>query len=587
MLFPFKIIPEFWYHKERIVGEKGGQYLFRKKWILIVEAVCLITIVPLAVYTWFFHQNNRVQAINDLLEETTALTENYAIDFEVFLKQYVTSLKIINSMYGIDSLLSRNILKNIFMKISKTDAVFVDLRVLDEKGKTLNFCCTDNYKSDFKIYNSIIDYDNEKFVIGHMVTGKKTKNIFVSIRIKGNGRDSLYLRGVLDNLAVNKFLSRLKLKNITDIFIFDRTDHLITTSTCFGAPGTAIPLIKSKTFPTARLISNPKRTTEKGNFLFKGVTTIKDTSMKLGLIMSDAGFIKFMHRINRNIIIMVCLSVFFVLLAVLVLATYVTQVLYIADNTRKEYLDRVTSTEKLASIGKFATGVAHEINNPLAIINEKAGMLQDLFTFAEEYEEDKLLISIVFSIKSAVKRAGEITHHLLEFVRKMNISVELIDVENLVRETIVFVAKESKEKCIAIDIDVSDNVPEIITDRGILQQILLHLANNAIFAMKKGGNLSIKIHKNIREKGIVIIIQDTGCGISTQNQKKIFEPFFTTKPTGTGLGLSVTYGHVRELQGKIKVKSELNKGTTVILYLPDKIHSEKKKEQEKKKNICN
>ncbi len=586
MLFPFKIIPDFWYHKERIVGEKGGQYLFRKKWILIVQALCLITIVPLAVYTWFFYQDNRTQAINDLLEETTALTENSAVDFEVFLKQYVTSLKIINSMYGVESLLNRGILKKILKKISKTDDLFVDLSVINEKGKSLNSCCTDNFKSGFKRNNSTIDYDNKQFITGHMVTEKRTKKIFVSIRIKGNDKGRLYLRGILDPLAVNKFLSKLKLENITDIFIFDKTDHLITTSACFGAPGTTIPLIKSKIFPTARLISNPKKNTKGKDLLFKGVTTIKGTSMKLGLIMSNAGFIKFMHRIRRHIIIMVCLSVFFVLLAVLILSTYVVQVLYIADNTRKEYLDRVTSTEKLASIGKLATGVAHEINNPLAIINEKAGMLQDLFTFTEEYEEDKLLISIVFSIKSAVKRAGEITHHLLEFVRKMNISVERIDVENLVRETIALVVKDAEAQCISIDIDISDNVPEIITDRGILQQIILHLANNAIFAMKKGGNLSITIHKNIREQGIVIIIQDTGCGISTKNQKKIFEPFFTTKPTGTGLGLSVTYGHVRELQGKIKVKSEINKGTTFILYLPDRIHSEKQEGQEKKSAIC-
>jgi len=581
MFFPKKIIPEFWYHKERIVGEKGGQYLFRKKWILIVEAVCLITIVPLAVFTCLFYRENRTQAINDLLDETTALTENSAIDFEVFLKQYVLSLRIINSMYGVDSLLNRDVLENIFKKISKTDDIFLDLSVIDEKGETLNFCCTDKFRSDFKKSTSTIDFDNQKFMVGHMVTGKRTKNIFVTIRIKGDDKGKLYLRGIFDNSAVKKFLSRLKLQNITDIFIFDKTDHLITASTFFGAPGTKIPLIKSKIFPTARLMDNPKKNTEGKDFLFKGVTRIKGTSMKLGLIMSDASFIKFMHRIGSHIFIMVCLSVFFVLLAVLFLATYVVQVLYIADNTRKEYLDRVTSTEKLASIGKLATGVAHEINNPLAIINEKAGMLQDLFTFAEEYEEDKLLISIVFSIKSAVKRAGEITHHLLEFVRQLNISVELIDVENLVRETIAFVVKEAKEKCIAIDIDVSDNVLEIITDRGILQQILLHLANNAIFAMQKGGNLSIKIHKNIRKKGIVIIIQDTGCGISTKNQRKIFEPFFSTKPTGTGLGLSVTYGHVRELQGKINVKSEVNKGTSVFLYLPDKIHSEKQEEQEK------
>ncbi len=575
MLFPLKIIPEFWYHKERIIGERGQQYLFRKKWILIVQAVCLITIIPLAAFTWFFYQDNRTQAINDLLDETATLAEGSATSFEVSLKQHVMALGTITSMYGADDLLNRNLLKNIFKKLSENKGDFAELSLIDKNEKILNSCRSPAFKPDYEQFPPIKNYDHKKFVIGNITTGKNIKNIFIGIPIKKNNGRILYLRGILKASAVNAFLARLKLKNIIDIFIFDQSNHLITPSTVFGIPGTKIPLVKTNNSTVARLIDKPQSYKAESNVLFKGIAIVKDTSMKLGIIMSDAGFIKFMKRIHRHIIMMVCLSGFFVLLSVLILATYVVQVLYIADRTRKEYLDRVTSTEKLASIGKLATGVAHEINNPLAIINEKAGMLQDLFTFADEYQEDKLLISIVFSIKSAVKRAGEITHHLLEFVRKMNISVELLNVENLVRETIHFIVKEAKEKTITIDIDVSDNVPDIITDRGILQQIMLHLINNAIFAMKKGGNLTIRIHKNIREHGIVIIIQDTGCGISIKNQKKIFEPFFTTKPTGTGLGLSVTYGHVRELQGKIKVRSEINKGTSVILYLPEKIHSKK------------
>ncbi len=130
MLFPLKIVPESWYHKEHIVGEKGGLYLFRKKWILIVQAVSLIAIVPLVVFIWFFYQDNRIQAINDLLEETAILIEDSAIDFEIFLKQYVLSLRIVTSMYSVYDLLRRDVFRNIFIsiRIQKNDGRLLYLR---------------------------------------------------------------------------------------------------------------------------------------------------------------------------------------------------------------------------------------------------------------------------------------------------------------------------------------------------------------------------------------------------------------------------------------------------------------------------
>jgi signal transduction histidine kinase len=217
----------------------------------------------------------------------------------------------------------------------------------------------------------------------------------------------------------------------------------------------------------------------------------------------------------------------------------------------------------------LAAGVAHEINNPLAIINEKAGLLKDLFSLREEFAKDKNLIASVDSIISSVGRCGRITKRLLRFARHMEVNIQAFDLGEVIREVLGFVTKEAEYRSITVSIKVTDNIPHMKSDRGKLQQILLNLVNNAFAAMTDNGHLEITAEAKDKDY-VSITVADDGSGIPEEDLRRVFEPFFSTKTGkgGTGLGLSITYGLVQELGGEITVQSEVGEGTTFKIILP-------------------
>ena len=232
-------------------------------------------------------------------------------------------------------------------------------------------------------------------------------------------------------------------------------------------------------------------------------------------------------------------------------------------------LNEVGHTNRLVTIGKLAAGVAHEINNPLAVIDQKAGLIGDLLEFTDDFKhKEKFKVSLE-GIHSSVDRCKVITHRLLGFARKMDRVNEQIDINNLVKEVTRFLEKEALFSHILFIMDLQQDLPDIESDRGQLQQIFLNIISNSIDAIGKNGAINISTSLTEKEK-ILVVIKDNGPGIKPHVMEHIFDPFFTTKETGkgTGLGLSITYGLVKSLGGDIKVHSEVDKGATFYIYLP-------------------
>jgi two-component system NtrC family sensor kinase len=229
----------------------------------------------------------------------------------------------------------------------------------------------------------------------------------------------------------------------------------------------------------------------------------------------------------------------------------------------------VEYANKLASIGRLAAGVAHEINNPLAIINEKAGLIKDIFAFKPETRTDPRLASLVDAIIASVERCATITRRLLRFARHLEVSIQTIQLEELIREVLGFVGKEAEYRSIEVAVEVLDEIPAFESDRGKLQQIFLNIINNAFAAMEDGGRLEITLRR-ANEETVSVSFADTGRGIPAEDLKRVFEPFFTTKASkgGTGLGLSITYGLVQELGGAIQVESTVGRGTRFTIAIP-------------------
>jgi two-component system NtrC family sensor kinase len=248
--------------------------------------------------------------------------------------------------------------------------------------------------------------------------------------------------------------------------------------------------------------------------------------------------------------------------------TYLVSRIYSADKKRLDALHHAESANKLAAIGRLASGVAHEINNPLAIINEKNGLLTDILSAQDNDEQQQKLLGIASDVNSAVRRCGRITKRLLDFARHLEPSIERVNVKEIVENIISFYLKEAERQNIRIRMDFPDQIPELETDKGSLQQIFLNLIENAFDALKNGGELNITA--GVEDNYLKVIVADTGIGIPKDEHHKIFEPFYSSKSERwkTGLGLSITYGLIKEINADITVDSSVGKGAQFTLTLP-------------------
>ena len=237
---------------------------------------------------------------------------------------------------------------------------------------------------------------------------------------------------------------------------------------------------------------------------------------------------------------------------------------------RAEMAKQMVATERLAALGVLAAGVAHEINNPLAIIRESAGWMRQLL-------QKKELVEVAYKgdferalnkIEKGVERARKITHNLLGLVKKEGSALSEVDLKTLLEEAVGLIHRDSQNKGIEIILSPDSPSSVIWSDPYPLRQVLINLLTNAIHATGTGGKIILVLDDMGEEIGLTVA--DTGQGIPKENMEKIFEPFFSTKVPGegTGLGLFVSRGIIEKLGGTIRVESKLGQGSRFIIRLP-------------------
>ncbi len=224
----------------------------------------------------------------------------------------------------------------------------------------------------------------------------------------------------------------------------------------------------------------------------------------------------------------------------------------------------LVQAQKLASLGRLTSGVAHELNNPLNNISTSVQIL------VEELEDDDLEYKkeLLIGAEKEVERSKEIVKSLLEFARERSLTLKRTYFKNLVNNAIKRVKSQVPDN-ITFKVEVPDDIQATVGPLGI-ERVLINLIVNAVQAMKNGGDVTIKACKQESNSGFCFQVIDTGEGIPEEIITKIFDPFFTTKEVGkgTGLGLSIIYGIMEQHDGKIKVSSEQGKGTTFTCFLP-------------------
>jgi two-component system NtrC family sensor kinase len=239
---------------------------------------------------------------------------------------------------------------------------------------------------------------------------------------------------------------------------------------------------------------------------------------------------------------------------------------------QKSLLDaQLIQSQKMSAIGEMSSGIAHEINNPLAIIGQEVEWLRHLLGQLNARGVDGLgeCLDSMNEISRQVERCKEITHRLLSFARKMEPLRQRVDINKLIEDMTRLVEREAVHKGIRIVRNYQADLPQVNSDGPLLRQVVLNLLNNAVYAIQRDGTIVLAT-RLVSNDALEIEVTDDGCGIPQEHLDKIFDPFFTTKPPGegTGLGLSICHTIIERLGGYFSVNSEVNKGTSFTIRLP-------------------
>jgi signal transduction histidine kinase len=233
-----------------------------------------------------------------------------------------------------------------------------------------------------------------------------------------------------------------------------------------------------------------------------------------------------------------------------------------ANRQLRDTQQQLIQSERMAAVGKVAAQVAHEVNNPLAIIKTAVRIIRN------QSAPDTPTTGSLQMIEEEISRIARIIQELLEYSRPKTPVQEWVQVNAIIESLAPLLEHDCREKKIALKTILEPELPLVLISSDQLKQVVLNMVRNAEDAMPQGGDLVIRTAQQGRF--VELSIADTGCGISAEHREHIFDPFFTTKRRGrgVGLGLSVSYGIITAASGRIEVESEIGKGTTFRVKLP-------------------
>lgn len=552
-------------------------------------AMLTITLLPMAIISGINFVQYRQLLQKESYTNAQSSAESARATITAYLEKMEAAITVVLDSYTFEELTDQQQLDQIFRQLKEEHQGLVDIGVIGSDGIQTTYAGPYNLVG--KNYNDSIWFHKaltRKIYVSEVFTGfRNFPHFVVAASKKGatSSHDSWVIRASIDSETLDHFLASANTGALEDIFLINDSNKLQSSSRLHGS-----------VLEDFQLGNKPKQNgiliSAEGGYdgFYRAVSRIPHTPWLLVLdyqgYANRGDWLSFKRELILTLLS--CSLVFGCL--IIWLSSFIAGKIREADEMRDAMLSETEHNNKLASIGRLAAGVAHEINNPLAIIGEKAGLMQDLIEIDRDFHNREKFLNQLSSLQNAVGRARTITHRLLGFARRMETSLTLVHLNDIIKEVISFLEKEAAYHNIHIILQLQEGLPVIRADHGQLQQVLLNVVNNAIDAIHNAMgatdnavdaiNNEGEIHITSRcedNKTVMIAISDTGPGMSAETMKNIFEPFFTTKGNaekkGTGLGLSITYGIVQKLGGKIEVSSEVGVGTTFIITFP--VYSER------------
>ncbi len=544
--------------------------VLKKKITILMILVTIIPLLTMASLNYYQYQANMKR---EVLTPIRLMMHKSVHSFDLLLEERLSTVRSIAASHSFEFLSNDANLNRLYRIFKKEFGGFVDLGVIDNNGNQVAYAGPyDLLGKDYSEQSWFHEANVKGFYISDVFMGYRDfPHIAIAVQQFNKDGQAWFLRATLDTKIFDRIIAAMNVEPESDAFLVNSNGTIQTHSKFYGNILDQLTLpIQTRSY--GLLMRETEDPLGKGKILI-AISSLTTADYLLVVIKSQSVLLKSWYALQSEMLLILIAGSVLIVLAVIKISDFLVNQLKDADERREFAIRELEHTHKLSSIGRLAAGVAHEINNPMAIVDQKAGLLKDLIEIDGKISEKDKFLKITDSIINSVDRCKTITHRLLGFARRMEVHFENLDVNHVLTEVLGFLEKEALYRKIIIDLQLSPTLPPIASDKGQLQQVLLNIVTNSFAAVPDGGTISIT-SQQIDSERISVTIGDNGCGMPPETLSHIFEPFFSTKKgSGTGLGLSITYGIIKKLGGDIKVDSKVDEGTTFTVFL--KIHQQK------------
>ena len=547
---------------------------------IVLASMILLPFIPFILVLGIGYYYFTTSLESSTVSSMERIVEDHRQMIESFLQERKADLAFICNSYTFKELSTPPKLRDVFVYLQKKSHAFSDLGIFNEAG--LHVAYHGPFKLTGKTYKDAAWYKEvirQKYYISDVFLGYRQIPHFVIAVAQEEEGKTWVIRATIDTFLFNGLVEKIRIGSTGEAYILNAKGILQTERRSGGnlMDNISDTIDYLHAFDGIKTFINGHSKDEK--YLY-ATTWLKDKQWLLVVRQKKSDAFKALRSATYLIVLISFIGGAVITSVAFYLTNRIVGRMEKMGDEKDRLSQQLIGASRLAEIGEMAAGFAHEINNPLQIINSEQALIEMIISELKETgclpETESLadLEDSVNQIKLQISRCAGITQSILKFARQSEPVPRNIDLRNFIPEVTAMISKKASVEGITIKQEIKDDIPAIQADPGQLQQVLINLYNNAIDAIierhgSEGGKLVVEAGP--KENGKVeISVQDNGSGISLESQNKVFSPFFTTKPAGkgTGLGLSVCYGIISNMGGDMAFSSEKSVGTTFTIQLP-------------------